>query len=174
MDKWCRIWSGSWSQTLRPGSTKSSPCVHRRDARRGCVCSKVDIDQVNMVVICFTIVSTCCRDGLRPAGCAHGAKFYLTLVSQEVLPPCEHHVLRLLHLCQTVTRAKVCPPAAVSCLSDIMRSCDEGLDGCAYLCRCPATRQTQGFCKPPCPKTSTPYMGGTVWGGAGLLQGADQ
>lgn len=29
---------------------------------------------------------------------------YLTLVSQEVLPPCKHHVLRLLHLCQHRTR----------------------------------------------------------------------
>lgn len=29
---------------------------------------------------------------------------YLTLVSQEVLSPCKHHVVGLLHLCQTHTK----------------------------------------------------------------------
>lgn len=32
------------------------------------------------------------------------AERYLTFVSQEVLPACKHHVLRLLHLCQHRTQ----------------------------------------------------------------------
>ncbi len=43
-----------------------------------------------------------------------------------------------------------------------------------YLCRCPARRQTPGFCKPLRPETSSLYKEETVWRGAGLLQEADQ